>query len=89
MAKCLALMALGVVLTVSACASQPESPPTVGQAALSTREISPGEGFVVSFNLIVTDPAEVERIYLRGLPKNSLLAGKQTELRLPEAPNSH
>ncbi len=88
MAKCLASMALGVVLTVSACASQPESPPTVGQAALSTREISPGEGFVVSFNLNVTDPAEVERIYLRGLPKNSLLAGTQTDLRLPEAPDT-
>ena len=88
MAKCLASMALGVVLTVSACASQPESPPTVGQAALSTREISPGEDFVVSFNLIVTDPAEVERIYLRGLPKNSLLAGTQTDLRLPEAPDT-
>jgi hypothetical protein len=81
-------LALSLVLAVSACASQLESPPTVGNATLSAREISPGEGFEVSFNLNVADPATVERLYVRGLPKNSVLAGTQTELRLPEAPNT-
>jgi hypothetical protein len=48
MAKCLAPMALSLVLAVAACASQPESPPTVGDADLSTREISPGEGALLA-----------------------------------------
>lgn len=88
MKKCFVPFALSIVLAVSACASQLQSPPTVADARLSTREISPGESFEVSFNLEVAEPAAVGRIYVRGLPKNSVLAGTQTELRLPEAPST-
>ena len=88
MKKYFAPFVLAIVLAASACASQPEIPPTVADAQLSMREISPGESFEVSFNLEMAEPADVERIYVRGLPKNSVLAGTQTDLRLPEAPST-
>jgi len=79
-----ALLVLGVALLLAACASGPEVRPTVGDRDLLPREISPGDTVEVSFSLEVEDPAAVERIYLRGLPKNTLLAGTQTEMPLPE-----
>ncbi len=71
------------VLMIGACAQQPDPPPTVTDARLSTQEISPGEGFGLTFGLKVVDPEAVERIHVRGLPENSLFAGTKTELPLP------
>lgn len=69
---------------LSACAAtQPVVPPTVADAKLSAPEISPGENLGVSFDLEVAEPGAIERIYLRGLPKNTMFAGTQTDLRLP------
>ncbi len=76
--------ALSIVLTLSACASQPDPRPIVSDRQLSPREISPGESIKVSFNLEVKEPGAVERIFVRGLPKNTILVGTQTELRLPD-----
>ena len=76
--------ALSIVLALSACASQPDPRPIVSDRQLSPREISPGESIKVSFNLEVKEPGAVERIYVRGLPKNTILVGTQTELRLPD-----
>jgi hypothetical protein len=78
------VLSICVAAGLSACAvSQPEVPPTVTDAELSAREVSPGENLGVSFDLVVAEPGSIERIYLRGLPKNSLFAGTQTDLRLP------
>ncbi len=76
------------VLVVAACARQLDTPPTVIDARMSTREISPGESFEVSFGLKVADPEVVERLHVRGLPKNTMLAGTQTELPRPLAPET-
>ncbi len=84
MKKRFSVLLICVAAGLSACAvSQPEVPPTVTDAELSAREISPGENLGVSFDLEVAEPTSIERIYLRGLPKNSLFAGTQTDLRLP------
>lgn len=80
----LAAIALCTVLALSACARQVESPPIVSDGGISPREISPGDSIRVSFGLGVNDPAAVERIYVRGLPKNTVLAGTQTELSPPD-----
>lgn len=77
-------LVLGVALLLAACASRPEVRPTVGDRDLLPREISPGDTLEVSFSLEVEDPTAVTRVYLRGLPKNTLIAGTQTELALPE-----
>ncbi len=77
-------LALAIALLLSACANRLEVRPTVGDRDLSPREISPGETVEVAFSLEVEDPSAVERVYLRGLPKNTLLAGTRTELPLPE-----
>ena len=71
------------VLVVSACARQPDPPPTVTDAKLSTQEVSPGESFGLTFGLKVVDPEAVERIHVRGLPENSIFAGTKTELSPP------
>lgn len=76
------------VLVVAACARQPETPPTVTDAQLLNREISPGESFELSFGLKVANPEAVERLHVRGLPKNTMLAGTQTELPRPLAPKT-
>ncbi len=76
--------ALGIVLVLSACASQPETRPVVRDPRLSPREVSPGESIEVSFHLDVQEPAAVERVYIRGLPKNTVLVGTQTEFPLPD-----
>jgi hypothetical protein len=60
----------------------------VSDRQLSPREVSPGEKIDISFNLEGSDPAAVERVYVRGLPKNSVLAGTRTELPLPAGPNT-
>jgi hypothetical protein len=84
MKKRFCVLSICVAAGLSACAvSQPEVPPTVTDAELSAREVSPGENLGVSFDLKVAEPGSIERIYLRGLPKNSLFAGTQTDLRLP------
>ncbi len=77
-------LVLAIVLGLAACASRPEVRPTVGDRELSPREISPGDTVVVAFSLEVEDPAAVERVYLRGLPENTLAAGTRVELPLPE-----
>ena len=84
MKKRFSVLAICVAAGLSACAvSQPEVPPTVTDAELSAREISPGENLGVSFDLEVAEPTSIERIYLRGLPKNSVSAGTRTDLRPP------
>lgn len=77
-------LVLGLALALAACANRPEVRPTVGDRELSPREISPGDTVEVSFSLEVEDPTAVERVYLRGLPKNTLRAGTQIEMPLPE-----
>jgi len=77
--------AFGIALAITGCATQPDAPPTVANAGLSTHEVLPGDTFEVSFDLDVADPAEVERVYVRGLPKNSLIAGTATDLDRPHA----
>ncbi len=87
---CLATIATAAALVfgLAGCANQPITPPTVADAKLSALEISPGESVAVSFTLDVAEPAAVKRLYLRGLPKNTLLAGTPTELDLPTAPST-
>jgi len=80
--------ALTIVLALSACASQPESRPIVSDRQLSPREISPGESFKVGFSLQVKDPAAVKRVYIRGLPENTVVVGTRTGLPLPSAKNT-
>lgn len=88
MKNCLAPIAAALVLGLAGCANQPIAPPTVMDPQLSSQEVAPGENLGVSFTLDVDAPDEVERIYLRGLPKNTLIAGTQTELELPSAPST-
>ena len=87
MKNCLAPIAAtaALVLGLAGCANQPIAPPTVMDPQLSAQEVAPGENLGVSFTLDVDAPDEVERLYLRGLPKNTLIAGTQTELDLPSA----
>ena len=80
-----AAIAFMIVLALSACASPPEPRPIVGDRQLSPREISPGDSITVAFKLQVTDPAAVERVRIRGLPKNTRAAGTRTRLPLPSA----
>jgi len=77
-----------LVLGLAGCANQPITPPTVMEPQLSAQELAPGDDLGVSFTLDVAEPADVERVYLRGLPKNTLIAGTQTELGLPTAPST-
>lgn len=79
------LSGLCSVLLVAACAKQPDPPPTVTDAKLSTQEVSPGESFEFTFGLKVPNPEAVERIHVRGLPENTIFAGTQTELSRPLA----
>jgi hypothetical protein len=83
-----AAFAAALALALAGCASQPITPPTVADAQFSSNEVSPGDSVQVSFTLDLDDPASVERVYLRGLPKNTVLAGTRTELDLPTAPSS-
>lgn len=80
--------AAALVLGLAGCANQPITPPTVADAKLSANEISPGDSVGISFTLEVPEPAAVKRVYLRGLPKNTVLAGTRTELNLPTAPTT-
>jgi hypothetical protein len=82
------IAAAALVLGLAGCATQPITPPTVADAKLSANEISPGESVGISFTLEVPEPAAVKRVYLRGLPKNTVLAGTRTELNLPTAPTT-
>jgi hypothetical protein len=77
-----------LVLGLAGCANQPLTPPIVVDAQLSSHEINPGDSVGVSFTLDVSEPSEVERVYLRGLPNNTLIAGTRTELDLPGAPST-
>ena len=88
MKTCLAPIAAVVVLALAGCANQPIAPPTVVDAQLSAREVLPGDDVGLSFTLDVLEPSEVERVHLRGLPKNTILAGTRTEFDLPAAPST-
>ncbi len=88
MKTCLAPIAAVVVLALAGCANQPIAPPTVVDAQLSAREVLPGDDVGLSFTLDVSEPSEVERVHLRGLPKNTMLAGTRTELDRPAAPST-
>ncbi len=66
--------ALTIVLALSACASPPETRPIVSDRELSPREISPGQRIAVAFNLEMKEPDAVKRVFIRGLPKNTMLA---------------
>lgn len=83
-----AAAAAAFVLALAGCASQPVTPPTVADAKLSSNEVSPGDSVEVSFTLDLDRPESVERVYLRGLPKNTLLAGTKTDLDLPSGPST-
>jgi hypothetical protein len=80
--------AAAVLLALAGCASQPITPPTVADAKLSSNEVSPGDSVGISFTLDLDNPEAVKRIHLRGLPKNTVLAGTQTELGLPTGPST-
>ena len=73
-------------MLLAACVARPETPPTVVDAKLSTDQIDPGDSFNLSFTLNTDEYDKVERVYIRGLPKNSVLAGTTTELAVPESP---
>jgi hypothetical protein len=88
MKRYFAPFALGIAAALSACASQPGILPNVTDRQLSPREISPGESIKVTFNLETPRPAAVKRIYVRGLPKNTLISGTRTELPLPNGPKT-
>ncbi len=64
--------AAALVLALAGCATQPIAPPTVVDAQLSARKISPGDSVGYSFTLDVIDPAAVKRVYLRGLLRHLL-----------------
>ncbi len=83
MKKRLSLVLLCAAAGLAACAVQPALPPTVVDPQLSAREISPGESLGITFDLEVAEPATIESISLRGLPKNTVLAGTETELPIP------
>ena len=76
---------LAATLGLASCAKQPLTPPTVVDAQLSAREILPGDTVGLTFALDVAEPGSVERIHIRGLPENTILAGTRTELDLPAA----
>ncbi len=76
--------ALIIVLALSACASPPETRPFVSDRQLLPREISPGQRITVAFNLEMKEPDAVKRVFIRGLPKNTVLAGTQIDLPLPD-----
>jgi hypothetical protein len=79
-------LVIALIMALSACAKAPEIKPVVSDRQVTPREISPGESIMVSFRLGTEDPAVVERIYIRGLPENTLAAGTQTDLPLPNGP---
>ena len=79
-----ALFALIVVLALSACASPPETRPVVSDRQISPQEISPDQRITVAFNLEMKEPDAVKRVFIRGLPKNTVLAGTQIDLPLPD-----
>ncbi len=74
-----------VVLGLAGCASQPVAPPTVMEPQLSSQEVAPGENLGLTFTLDVAEPGDIERLHVRGLPKNTLIAGTQTDLDLPSS----
>ena len=76
--------ALIIVLALSACASPPETRPIVSDWQLSPREISPGQSITVAFDLEMKEPDAVKRVFIRGLPKNTVLVGTQIDLPLPD-----
>lgn len=86
MKRYFSLGVLGVIFAATACTNAPEVRPTVSERQLTPREIAPGEKFTVSFNLETSIPTAVKRIYIRGLPKNTVLAGTSTEFPLPTGP---
>ncbi len=76
--------ALIIVLALSACESPPETRPIVNNRQFLPREISPGQRITVAFNLEMKEPEAVKRIFIRGLPENTVLVGTQIDLPLPE-----
>jgi hypothetical protein len=80
------LWVMGAIMLLAACVARPDTPPTVVDAKLSTAQLDPGESFNLSFTLKTEEFDRVKRVYLRGLPKNSVLAGTTTELAVPESP---
>ena len=81
-----AFLLLGSFMFLAACVARPDTPPTVADAKLSTAEINPGDSLDISFTLRTEEYGRVERVYLRGLPKNSVTAGTRTELKVPDGP---
>ena len=77
---------MGSIVLLAACVARPETPPTVVDAKLSTTQIDPGDSFNLSFTLKTDEYDKVKRVYIRGLPKNSVLAGTTTELAVPDSP---
>ena len=80
--------AAALVLGLVGCAKEPLPRPIIVDAQLLSHEISPGDSLGVTFTLEVAEPADVERVYLRGLPQNTLISGTRTEFNLPEAPST-
>lgn len=88
MIRLLTLCALGAALALSACASAPEVRPTVSERQLEPREVAPGDSIRVSFNLETSAPEAIRRIHIRGLPKNTVLAGTKAEFPPPSGPKT-
>lgn len=80
------IWAIGATAFLTACVARPETPPTVVDAEMSNEQLDPGDSFDLTFTLKTEEYQKVERVYLRGLPKNSVLAGTKTELAAPEGP---
>jgi hypothetical protein len=76
-------LVMGAIMLLAACVARPETPPTVVEAKLSTAQLDPGGNFNLSFTLKTEEYDKVKRVYIRGLPKNSVLAGTTTELAVP------
>jgi hypothetical protein len=77
-----------LVLALSSCANKPSTPPTVINAELSRDTLAPGESFNISFTLDLVAPQDVERVFVRGLPANTVAAGTQVDLALPQTGNT-
>jgi hypothetical protein len=79
------LAAVVVALGVSGCANKPSTPPTVIGAQLSRDSLAPGESFQIAFTLDTAEPERVERVFVRGLPDNTVAAGTDVDLPLPRS----
>lgn len=77
-------VAFAVLVALGACTSRPLPKPVVSDRQVTPREVSPGDSISVAFKLGIKDPSAVERVFVRGLPENTELAGTKVDLPLPD-----